>query len=148
MNAVNRFPSLPDDVELHVPMLAGKLVAEVRQMFTPEDWGELRQSHLRLLATVPRDGISVTDLAAALGMTKQACGQFVTALEGSGHVATRTDGADRRVRRVVRTPLGDQIVRATNARIRRIERQWARRVGAQRYATFRAVLEELASDSG
>jgi hypothetical protein len=29
------------------------------------------------------------------------------------------------------------------ARIRRVERAWARRVGAERYAQFRAVLEDV-----
>jgi DNA-binding MarR family transcriptional regulator len=130
-------------VEPHVPMLAGKLIAEVRDVFASEDWGGLRQSHFRLLTLVPREGISVTDLAQVLGMTKQACGQFVTHLESTGHLAARTDAADRRVRLVRRTPLGDRTVTAVNARIRRLERTWARQVGPARYATFRAVLEEL-----
>jgi len=45
----------------------------------------------------------------------------------------------------MRTPLGDRTLKAANARIRRIEREWARRVGDDRYATFREVLEELST---
>lgn len=44
---------------------------------------------------------------------------------------------------VRRTPLGDRTVAAVNARILRIEREWAHRVGPRRYADFRAVLREL-----
>jgi DNA-binding MarR family transcriptional regulator len=127
----------------HVPQLVGKLMLEVRDRFGAEDWDGLRQSHFRLIANVPRGGISVTDLAQALRMSKQACGQFVTQLEATGHLAVRADATDRRVRLVIRTPLGDRTLKAVNARIRRLERSWARRVGADRYATFRAVLEEL-----
>jgi hypothetical protein len=45
---------------------------------------------------------------------------------------------------VVRTPLGDATARRVNARIRRIERGWARQVGEQRYDEFKAVLRDLA----
>lgn len=147
-NVKSSMAGLPDDAELHVPLLAGKLQAEVRSSFAAEDWGGLRQSHFRLMTCVPRSGISITDLAQVLGMTKQACGQFVTGLEATGHLQVRADAADRRVRMVFRTALGDRTVRAVNLRIRRIERQWARRVGANRYAVFREVLEDLVLGSG
>ena len=138
-------PRNPVDEEPHVAQLVGMLMFEVRDTFAAEDWDGLRQSHFRLITNVPRGGISVTELAQALRMSKQACGQFVTQLEATGHLAIRADTTDRRVRLVVRTPLGDQTLKAVNARIRRIERAWARRVGADRYATFREVLEELST---
>ena len=138
-------PRIRSDEEPNVLQLVGKLMFEVRDTFAAEDWEGLRQSHFRLLTYVPRDGISVTDLAQALRMSKQACGQFVTQLEATGHLAIRADATDRRVRLVIRTPLGDRTLKAVNARIRRIERAWARRVGADRYATFREVLEELST---
>ena len=128
----------------HVAVLLGKLLLEVRAAFAGEDWGGLRQSHFRLLSQVPPAGISVTDLALLLGMTKQAVGQFVTSLVESGHLEVRASPADRRVRLVVRTRLGDDTNRAVTAGIRRVERQWARRVGPERYAAFRDVLETLA----
>jgi DNA-binding MarR family transcriptional regulator len=140
-----RLGPVPDWVEIHAAVLLGRLMEEIRDAFDAEDWGGLRQSHFRLLALVPPDGISVTDLATSLRMTKQAAGQFVTQLEGTGHLTTRPDPDDGRVRRVVRTPKGDRTSRAVTARIRRVERAWARRVGAERYAEFRAVLEEIGS---
>ena len=138
-------PRIRSDEEPNVLQLVGKLMFEVRDTFAAEDWEGLRQSHFRLLTYVPRDGISVTDLAQALRMSKQACGQFVTQLAATGHLAIRADATDRRVRLVIRTPLGDRTLKAVNARIRRIERSWARRVGPDRYATFREVLEELST---
>jgi DNA-binding MarR family transcriptional regulator len=143
VKGLERLAPLPDWVDVHAAVLVGRLMEEIRLAFDGEDWGGLRQSHFRLLAQVPPAGISVTDLAATLRMTKQAAGQFVTHLEGTGHLTTRTDPGDRRVRLVVRTPLGDRTSKAVTARIRRVERAWARRVGAERYAQFRAVLEDL-----
>ena len=131
--------------DLHVPMLVGWLLGDVRRTFAAEDWGGLRQSHFRLLSSIPPEGLNVTELAARIGMTKQACGEFVAFLVGTGHVTVGRDPQDARVRCVSRTPLGDRTVAAVNARIRRIERAWARQVGAERYAEFRSVLTEIAT---
>ena len=136
-------PPPPGGAAEHFPMLAGRLMLAVSETMGGEDWGGLRQSHFRLLSSVPREGISISDLAGPLSMTKQAVGQFVTQLEELGHVETRADPEDRRVRLVFRTRLGDATVRRLDARIRRIEQGWARQVGAERYAQFKQVLREI-----
>jgi DNA-binding MarR family transcriptional regulator len=127
----------------HVPMMAAWLMEQVRDVLGHGDLGGLRGSHFRLLTSVPRRGINITELAAAISMTKQAAGQFVTYLEGTGHLTTRPDPNDGRVRLVVRTPEGDQSVRAVNARIARLERRWAADVGAERFEAFKTVLHDL-----
>ncbi|GAB3784196.1 MarR family winged helix-turn-helix transcriptional regulator [Nocardioides ungokensis] len=136
-------PDFRDD-EVHAPLLMGLLFRQVHGAFAAEDWDGLRQSHFRVLAAVPEQGISVTDLGQWVGMTKQGCGQFVAQLTGTGHLVTEPDPADRRVRVVRRTPLGDRTVAAVTERNLRIEAEWAERVGEKRYRTFRRVLEELA----
>ncbi len=137
-------PVVHDDLELHVPMLAGWLLGQVRTALSGEDWHGLRTSQFRLLSQVPRGGLSVTELAQPLAMTKQACGQLVTELERQGYLTTEAGADDRRVRVVRRSPSGDRVVHALTLRFRRLERQWARAVGPERFAVFRAVLEELA----
>ena len=74
---------LPDD-ELHAPLLMGLLFRHVHDVFAGEDWGGLRQSHFRVMACVPPEGVSVTELADRVGMTKQGVGQFVTTWSGPG----------------------------------------------------------------
>lgn len=131
----------------HTPLLMGLLFRRVVEAFDAEDWGGLRQSHFRVLATVPASGCSVTDLAARLGMTKQGCGQLVTALVDSGHLRVEGSPTDGRVRLVRRTPRGTRTHRAVSRRIARLEGEWAASVGGERYAVFRGVLEELAQAS-
>jgi DNA-binding MarR family transcriptional regulator len=130
--------------EWQVPLLMGLLFREVSETFAAEDWKGLRQSHFRVISGVQEGGISVTELAERLGMTKQGCGQFVTQLEARGHLRTDADPDDRRVRRVHRTPKGQRTIAAVTARILEIEGEWSEIVGDRRYRTFRKVLEELA----
>jgi DNA-binding MarR family transcriptional regulator len=129
--------------DAHVLELMGQVMQRFRDTLAAEDWGGLRGSHFRLLSSVPREGIRITDLAERLGMTKQASGQFVTFLVGTGHLAVRSDPDDGRVRVVVRTALGDSTIKAFNARVARMERAWAKGVGSERYADFREVLHHL-----
>lgn len=131
----------------HAAVLMGRLMRQIRDTFAVEEWEGLRQSHFRLLHEVPAEGLRVTDLAERLGMTKQAVGQFVTALTESGHVVVRADPDDARSRIVKLTARGQRTSAAVTERILRLEQDWAAHVGVQRYRQFRAVLEELAGRS-
>jgi DNA-binding MarR family transcriptional regulator len=145
MTSVN--PSAPTARrEPHAAVLMGRLMRQIRGAFDGEDWGGLRQSHFRLLYEVPASGSRITDLAERLGMTKQAVGQFVTQLTGTGHVTVQADPADARSRIVVLTALGEATVTAVTARILRLEDEWSARVGRARYREFRAILLELAGE--
>ena len=121
-------------------MVMGRLLKSVSRMLAADG---LRASHFRLLAELAPTGTRITDLADRLGMTKQACGQFVRHLEGTGHVTVEVPRDDRRARVVVRTTLGQRSAAAFVARMTAIEQGWAEQVGPQRYQTFRAVLAEL-----
>ncbi|MDQ1632194.1 MAG: hypothetical protein QOJ32_2257 [Frankiaceae bacterium] len=130
--------------DLHVAALMGLLFEQVRRMLAEQDWGGLRPAHFRLLEAVPAGGISISALAPALRMTKQAVGQFVTQLVESGHLDVQVAPDDRRRRMVTRTSTGDETVAALAVRLDQLEREWAQRVGTRRYDEFRATLELLA----
>jgi DNA-binding MarR family transcriptional regulator len=131
------------DPHRHLAELLGKLFVRTRERLYATDWAGLRVSHFRLLSNVPADGISITDLAREVGMTKQGCGQFVRFLTGSGHAEIRLDPDDRRTKRVYRTAAGDRLIAAVEVRIAEIERDYAALVGPRRYAQFRRTLEDL-----
>ncbi|HEY7045525.1 MAG TPA: MarR family winged helix-turn-helix transcriptional regulator [Nocardioidaceae bacterium] len=104
----------------------------------------LRPSSFRLLSLIPAGGARVTDLAARASMTKQALGQFVDMLEPLRYVESNQDPADRRSRIITRTPLGDEAVADVNHLYELLDDQWRDIVGPRRWATFRAVMLELA----
>ena len=130
--------------ERHVVRQLGVLMDEVRARLHLDGSTTLRASHHRVIGHVPPEGISVTDLAERVGMTKQGCGQFVTQLVDSGHLETRPDPHDRRVRLVLRTAAGRREVRDLADRLGDLENEWAAAVGPDRYTRFREVLDELA----
>ena len=68
----------------------------------------------------------------------------VAMLEPLGYVTSTPDPADKRVRIISRTDLGDQAVRTSNELMAAIEEEWKSLIGARRWATTRAVMLELA----
>jgi DNA-binding MarR family transcriptional regulator len=134
--------------DLVLPELMAALFGRIRAELTDEIMGELRMSHVRVLAVVPPEGVNVTELAQRAGMTKQGCGQFVTQLSGTGHVRTSPDPDDGRVRLVHRTPVGDRFMQGVYDALSRMEAGFAAEVGGRRFATFKKVMSELAGQPG
>ncbi|NHA68188.1 MarR family winged helix-turn-helix transcriptional regulator [Phycicoccus flavus] len=133
------------DVKDALPELMARLFTRIRGELADTPMDGLRFSHVRVLAAVPSGGASVTVLADRVGMTKQGCGQFVGQLADTGHVRTVPDGGDRRVRLVELTPSGERVLAEVQRAVARVEGRLAAEAGGSRYATFRAVLEELGS---
>ena len=102
--------------------------------------GALRSSQLRLVALVPAEGMRLTDLAARVGMTKQALGEFATDLEDRGLLETVRDPADKRVRIVRRTTVGDEVAEVTGRAITEMEARWRTRIGPERWDAMRETL--------
>jgi DNA-binding MarR family transcriptional regulator len=128
----------------HILIPLGSLMSQSRSRVLAEGESGLRPSHHRVIAHVPPEGITVTDLAERVGMTKQGIGQFVTQLTESGHLTVSPSPEDRRVRIVSRTAEGDAAVRRLSELLEGLEADWANRVGTRRYNEFRAILDELA----
>ncbi|MBL8932281.1 MAG: winged helix-turn-helix transcriptional regulator [Kineosporiaceae bacterium] len=130
--------------EQHVPVLMSFLLSKVRRALADREWDGLRQSHAKVLGAVPTEGVTVTELARRVGMTKQGCGQFVAQLDRAGLVSVTAPDGDRRTRIVRRTEAGHRVARQITQAYLALEQEWAQWVGPRRYATFRRVLEQLA----
>ena len=143
MTSVKALSEIPDD-QRHVLTYLGTLMDQARQRVLAENIDGLRSSQLRVIALVPPDGVTVTELAQRAGMTKQGIGQFVGALSASGHLAVQPDSEDRRIKLVKRTADGDRVTERLDVLVRALEDEWAHAVGRKRYTAFRSLLEELA----
>jgi DNA-binding MarR family transcriptional regulator len=130
--------------ERHVMLALGNLMTESRSLLLAAGEPGLRPSHHRVIGHVPPEGITVTELAERVGMSKQGIGQFVTQLTESGHLVVDRHPDDRRIRMVRRTAEGDAAARRLADLLEGLEADWANRVGTHRYNAFRATLDELA----
>ena len=104
-----------------------------------------RGSHARLLHLVPPEGARPSELADGW-ISKQAVGQRIQEMVQAGLVTVQPDPHDGRASIVRRTAEGDRILEITLHELAALESALAEQVGERRYRTFRAVLDELASD--
>lgn len=139
-----------DPPSLHVldalEWLMRRIDDEFRTHREDRDTPITRGSQGRILHLLPDDGARPTDLAAGGWITKQAIGQRVRELEEAGLVTTDPDPSDGRAVIVRRTREGNLLAAEILDTIAEVERSWADQVGQERYATFRAVLDELGGD--
>src|SRR3954464_13408161 len=132
--------------ERHVLVYLGLIMDQARELIQASRTRDhLRPSQFRVIALVPYNrGITVTELADRVGMTKQAIGQFVTTLVASGHLVAEADPQDRRLPIVRRTRRGDEVTQELAHLLDGLEQRWAERIGVKRYAEFRRTLEQIA----
>ncbi|HEX7306412.1 MarR family winged helix-turn-helix transcriptional regulator [Lentzea sp.] len=104
---------------------------------------QLRPRHGAVMAYIGRDGSRASELSERSGQHKQVIGTLIDELERLGYVTRQPDPADRRAKLVVPTESGlDQMVQARRI-IADIEAGFARQVGEERFAAFKAVFEEI-----
>ncbi len=105
----------------------------------------VRVPHLQVFAHLPRDeGTRMSLLAERLAVTPGAASQVVGQLEHMGLVERSTDPADGRAVLVRPTGAAEAGYEAGRRLIAEREERWSRLVGTRRWATFRAVLSEIA----
>ena len=110
----------------------------------------LRRSHTSLFPHIDLEGTRVTELAARLGVTKQAASQLVDDLEALGVLARVPDPDDARARRVVFTKLGREGLFDGLAVLHALEQELAAAIGEnkleQLHSALIAVLDAIAPD--
>jgi DNA-binding MarR family transcriptional regulator len=88
-------------------------------------------------------GTRPSDLAAHLGMTKQAVNYLLGELERLDYLERRPDPRDLRSKRVALTRRGESAVRVIREAVGEVETAWAERLGPKRFEQFRNLLLEL-----
>ncbi|GAB2749637.1 MarR family winged helix-turn-helix transcriptional regulator [Streptomyces bullii] len=92
--------------------VAGELTQRIHDGVTARGFEGLRPAHGFAFARLAPHGATVTDLAAHLGVTKQAASQLVDELVRKGYAERRPHPQDARARLVVLTERGRACTRA------------------------------------
>lgn len=104
----------------------------------------LREAHTRLLPHLQTpDGVRITDLARAVGVTKQAVQPLVAEMTLQGIVRVEADPADARARRVFLTPFGLEALAHGTGVLLAIEAKVAPGLGRADTAALKKLLQKL-----
>lgn len=100
-------------------------------------------THARVFQYPGPQGLRPSELAAQLGISKQALNYQLGELERMGYVERRPDPADLRARQVVLTERGIAAGRVMREAVAEIEAAWTELLGKERFAELRNLLVEL-----
>ncbi|WP_461085677.1 MarR family winged helix-turn-helix transcriptional regulator [Streptomyces deserti] len=120
--------------------VAGELTQRIHDGVLARGFEGLRPAHGFAFARLAPDGATVTDLAAHLGVTKQAASQLVDEIVRKGYAERRPHPADARARLVVLTERGWACTRAAEEAAADAVRAW---VGVLGEGEVRALWGQL-----
>jgi DNA-binding MarR family transcriptional regulator len=104
---------------------------------------DLELPHLTVLQYPGPDGARPSELAARLGMSKQALNYLLGELERVGYLERRPDPGDGRSKRIALTRRGASVVPVLRAAVIEVEQEWAHELGSRRFAQLRTLLVDL-----
>jgi len=106
-------------------------------------FADLDAAHLTVFRYPGPQGAKPSELAARLGVSKQALNYLLGELERLGYLERRPDPGDLRSKRVALTRRGTTAVGVIRDAVADLEDAWARQLGPERFAQLRALLLEL-----
>src|SRR3954467_11295413 len=149
-NSSSRFTKSPEAGAFGPPLIGALLrvpwEAVQRSMLErlhERGFEDLDGAHLNVFQYPGPQGARPSDLAARLGMTKQALNYLLGELERLEYLRRQPDPDDLRSKRVVLTPRGASAIRVIREAVAEVETTWAQQLGPERFVEFRALLLEL-----
>jgi DNA-binding MarR family transcriptional regulator len=88
-------------------------------------------------------GARPSELAARLGMSKQALNYLLGSLERADYLERQPHPDDSRSRRIALTPRGLSAVKVIRDAVAEVETSWTELLGPKRFAQLRKMLQEL-----
>ncbi|MFC9909142.1 MarR family winged helix-turn-helix transcriptional regulator [Streptomyces sp. NPDC127197] len=123
---------------------AGELTQRIHDGVVARGFEGLRPAHGFAFTRLARGDATVTDVAAHLGVTKQAASQLVDELVRKGYVERRPHPEDARARLVVLTGRGWACTRAAEEAAADVVREWSGLVGEGELRTLHGQLLRIA----
>jgi DNA-binding MarR family transcriptional regulator len=115
----------------------------LRTLGTTRGLPRLREAHTKLVPLLMTpDGIRLTEIAKALGVTKQAVQPLISELVAEGLVEVLPDAEDRRARRLALTSRGLRLAKVGTSILEAMEAELSETLGAKRTRELKAHLKE------
>ena len=104
---------------------------------------DLNAPHLNALLWPGPEGMRPSELATRMRVSKQALNYLLRDLERMGYVELRPDPNDRRARLIATTDRGRALVPVIRGAVEDAQREWATRLGEERFEELIRLLVEL-----
>ena len=133
----------------------GQLLVQMTRLFRKDLFARLsdqaglaglRPSHLHVFANVVGGGRRLTELADAASMSLSSMQELVDDLERRGIVERQPDPSDRRAKLIVLTDKGLAALAPAGSIIEGLEREYADRIGDERFEAMCLALNALIDD--
>ena len=124
--------------------VAGELTQRIHDGVVARGFEGVRPAHGFAFARLAPHGATATELAAHLGVTKQAASQLVDELVRKGYVERRPHPEDARARLVVLTERGWACTRAAEEAAAEAVRPWVELLGEPEMRALRGQLLRIA----
>jgi DNA-binding MarR family transcriptional regulator len=124
--------------------VAGELTQRINDGVVAHGFEGMRPAHGFAFTRLAPDGATVTELAAHLGVTKQAASQLVEEIVRKGYAERRPHPADARARLVVLTERGWDCTRAVEEAAAEAVRPWIELLGEGEVRAMRDRLLRIA----
>ena len=106
-------------------------------------FGDFDQPHLTVFIYPGPQGRRPSELAAHLGISKQAANYLLGELERLGYLERRADPEDLRSKRIALTRRGVSAGKVIREAVLELEHEWARKLGPRRFSQLRGLLREV-----
>jgi DNA-binding MarR family transcriptional regulator len=129
---------------LRIPFQA--VVARIYEGLMEAGYSDMGPAHYVVFQHLPLEGMHLTELAERAQITKQSMGYLVDYLQERGYVERVPDPVDGRAKLVRYTERGRELYRLARQIVRRIEEDWACRLGEHKMEQLRQLLKELIAE--
>lgn len=137
----------PPGYELPLLLLAGfrTLVDALHEDLAREGHPDVRPAHGFAMQAIGAEGATAVEIGRRLGVSKQAAGKTVAALEALGYAERAADPGDARRKLVRLTPRGWDALARSAAGFDRLRATWAAALGEDRVSGMESALREVVS---
>jgi DNA-binding MarR family transcriptional regulator len=129
---------------LRIPFQA--VVDQIHRELGEAGYTDMGPSHYVVFQHLPEEGMRLTELADRAQMTKQSMSYLVDYLQVRGYVERVPDPVDGRAKLVRYTARGRDVDRVARQIVERLEERWAQRLGDDKMALLRQLLQVLIAE--
>jgi DNA-binding MarR family transcriptional regulator len=125
-------------------MLPAQVISRRVAAVLAEHFPDYRPTYEPVFQWCKPEGSRLTELAERVGVTKQALGEIIDALEQRGYVERVPDPTDGRAILIRRTEEGWEINRVARQVVEEIQQEWSQLVGEEQWGQLLNLLRMLA----